>query len=329
MARPIVMFVLLPVSIILFLMGEVLRVNADTMVTGMVFCDQCKDGQRSFFDYPLYGAKVVIECGGGNGPEEDTTNWFGNYAVRFDGSVDLTGCTARVVEAPGQCGSGFGPAQELTLIFRFFGSAMYTAAPLLAQPGVPMSYCPKDENPSPPQPVLSPPSPPRLLPPPLMSPPPQVLPAPVRLPPVLPPPYPPIARLPPLFPTMQAAACPHEKWLMPQFQCYWKVVTPNTSVALAFGPIAAARYGPDMTLWDGLQGRGDAYHTLLREATTSLLNSYNSLRFFYSSLRVIGDMNAALLGSTHQALRTALRFRRANSGVLGSDRLACNFSPCN
>lgn len=65
---------------------------------------------------------------------------------------------------------------------------------------------------------------------------------------------------------------------MPQFQCYWRVVTPNTSVALAFGLLAAARYGADMTLWDGLQGRGDAYRTLLREATTSLLNSYNSLR---------------------------------------------------
>lgn len=25
------------------------------MVTGTVFCDQCKDGQVSLFDYPLYG----------------------------------------------------------------------------------------------------------------------------------------------------------------------------------------------------------------------------------------------------------------------------------
>lgn len=29
--------------------------HADAMVTGTVFCDQCKDGQRSLFDYPLYG----------------------------------------------------------------------------------------------------------------------------------------------------------------------------------------------------------------------------------------------------------------------------------
>ena len=29
--------------------------QADTMVTGTVFCDQCKDGQRSLFDYPING----------------------------------------------------------------------------------------------------------------------------------------------------------------------------------------------------------------------------------------------------------------------------------
>lgn len=27
----------------------------DAMVTGTVFCDQCKDGQISLYDYPLYG----------------------------------------------------------------------------------------------------------------------------------------------------------------------------------------------------------------------------------------------------------------------------------
>lgn len=26
-----------------------------TVVAGMVFCDQCKDGARGLFDYPLYG----------------------------------------------------------------------------------------------------------------------------------------------------------------------------------------------------------------------------------------------------------------------------------
>jgi hypothetical protein len=29
--------------------------QADAMVTGTVFCDQCKDGERSLFDYPIYG----------------------------------------------------------------------------------------------------------------------------------------------------------------------------------------------------------------------------------------------------------------------------------
>ncbi|OAY70456.1 hypothetical protein ACMD2_24651 [Ananas comosus] len=111
--------------------------------------------------------------------------------------------------------------------------------------------------------------------------------------------------------------------------CYWKVVSPGTSVALAFGPVAAARYGMDMTLWQGLQGRGDVYRTLLREATTSLLNSYNSLGFFYPTLSVIELTNLALLGSPQQALMTALRFRRANAGVAGRGTNAtCNFTPC-
>jgi hypothetical protein len=29
--------------------------QSNTMVTGTVFCDQCKDGQRSLFDYPISG----------------------------------------------------------------------------------------------------------------------------------------------------------------------------------------------------------------------------------------------------------------------------------
>jgi hypothetical protein len=31
---------------------------ASTVVAGMVFCDQCKDGARGLFDYPLYGGSV-------------------------------------------------------------------------------------------------------------------------------------------------------------------------------------------------------------------------------------------------------------------------------
>lgn len=29
--------------------------QAYAMVSGAVFCDQCKDGQISLFDYPIYG----------------------------------------------------------------------------------------------------------------------------------------------------------------------------------------------------------------------------------------------------------------------------------
>lgn len=31
---------------------------ASTVVAGMVFCDQCKDGARGLFDYPLYGTHL-------------------------------------------------------------------------------------------------------------------------------------------------------------------------------------------------------------------------------------------------------------------------------
>ena len=58
---------------------------------------------------------------------------------------------------------------------------------------------------------------------------------------------------------------------------------PDTKVAVAFGLLAARRYGTYMTLWQGLQGRGDPYRTLLREGTTAFLNSYNSLQFPYNA----------------------------------------------
>nr|CAD1844215.1 unnamed protein product [Ananas comosus var. bracteatus] len=87
------------------------------------------------------------------------------------------------------------------------------------------------------------------------------------------------------------------------------------------------RHGHDTVA--GATRRGDVYRTLLREATTSLLNSYNSLGFFYPTLSVIELTNLALLGSPQQALMTALRFRRANAGVAGRGTNAtCNFTPC-
>lgn len=115
------------------------------------------------------------------------------------------------------------------------------------------------------------------------------------------------------------------KWMMPEYRCYWRAVNPDTKVALVFGLMVARRYGTDLTLWQGLQGRGDLYRTLLRESTAALLNSYNSIQFPYHTLGVIQHMNWALMGSKQNVLRTALRFRRANSGY---GTTTCRFTPC-
>lgn len=115
-------------------------------------------------------------------------------------------------------------------------------------------------------------------------------------------------------------------WRKPEYRCYWRVVSPDMKVAVVFGLPAAGRYGTNMTLREGLEGRGDVYRTLLREATAALLNSYNSLQFRYPTLSVIFLMNSALLGSPQHALITALRFKRANSGA--GNLAQCNFTPC-
>ncbi|KAG5526775.1 hypothetical protein RHGRI_032889 [Rhododendron griersonianum] len=89
---------------------------------------------------------------------------------------------------------------------------------------------------------------------------------------------------------------------MLEHKCYWKAVSPDMTVGVVFGLIAAQRYGTDVTdmsLWKGLQGRGDPYRTLLREATTALLNSYNSVQFPFHPLSVIQDTNWALMGWIH------------------------------
>lgn len=119
--------------------------------------------------------------------------------------------------------------------------------------------------------------------------------------------------------------CYARTWTMPQYKCYWKVAEPNTKVAVAFGLAAARKYGTDMSLWQGLQGKGNVYGTLLREGTTALLNSYNSIHFSYTTLSVVGRMNWALTSSPQQALITALRFKRANSG---GGKVRCNLTPC-
>ncbi|KAL6494835.1 hypothetical protein OROGR_031635 [Orobanche gracilis] len=280
-------------------------------VTGTVFCDQCKDGQVSLFDYPLHGVKVTMACPGSDGQpatwREETTNWLGNYAMRFDGAPDLSSCYTRVSDSsqgPNGCGAAVGPAKNLRLMFNMFDMEMYTVDPLLAQPAEPMSFCPGSAGRNQVAPARPPPSP------------------------LLLPPLPPTPQLPPLAPVpfLEASACPHQKWMMPEYRCYWKMVTPETRVAIVFGVIAGRKYGPGVTLEQGMGGRGDPYRTLLREGTTALLNSYNSIQFPYNSLDVIQHMNWALIGSTRQVLRTGLSFMRANSGT--GTNATCRFTPC-
>uniref|UniRef100_A0A1J3FYR5 Uncharacterized protein n=1 Tax=Noccaea caerulescens TaxID=107243 RepID=A0A1J3FYR5_NOCCA len=332
-------------------------------VTGTVFCDQCKDGERSLFDFPVSGIKVTVTCADGNGEvymsREETTNWLGGYVMRFDGTPDLSNCYAQVSDNGAQqqgssssCSIASGPAQRLKLVFSFFGIEMFAADALLAQPAQPMSSCPKP----PPAPVMPPPQVPVMPPPqvPVMPPPkvpvmppPQAMPPPhYKLPPlppipqvpVMPPPQdpemsPPPAASPPQFklpslppippnPFVEPSACSHQLWIRPEYRCYWRVIGPDTKVAVAFGLIAGRKYGTDMTVREALDGRGEAYKTLLREATTALLNSYNSLGFTYNSIEVITHTNLALLGdSQHDVLMTAIRFIKANSGT-------CRFTVC-
>ncbi|CAN6227150.1 unnamed protein product [Urochloa humidicola] len=328
---------------------------ASTVVAGMVFCDQCKDGARGLFDYPLYGARVAIQCGGGDTPltvSESNTNWFGGFSVRMEGSPDMNRCTARVVQGTGHCGAATaGTPRELTLAFRMLGLALYTVPPLLSQPEEAMDFCPghpRDtaRRPSPrwppgvvtaPAPASQQPAPPapfwrRRLPPIWRKPPtlPQDQPQPpphVQVPPPPPRPTPPAPA--------QGSACTYDQWASPEYRCHWKVVTPNTTVAMAFGPLAAQRYGSELTLRDALEGRGDMYRTLLREATAALLNAYYNAPggpFLYpTTASVIDHMDGALLSSTQRVLIEGARFRRANAGgggPAGRTRLPCGFTPC-
>ncbi|CAL5205692.1 unnamed protein product [Lathyrus oleraceus] len=310
--------------------------KADTMLTGTVICDQCKDGQRSLFDYPVNGAKVTLSCSDSNGEitmsREETTNWFGSYTMRFDGAPDLSGCSAHVSGSDnGQGGSSMscseasGPAQNPRLMFRMFDMEMYVVDALLAQPPQPMQYCSTTPKPAP-TPSLQPPP---TFAPRISSPPHFNLPPMPPLPPLLPmpqlPPLPPLGPLPPVI-FVGASACPPQTWLMPEYECYWRGVNRDTKVAVAFGMVAARRYGTDITLWYGLKGRGDPYRTLLREGITALLNSYNSIQFPYHPLGVIQHMNYALMGSTRDVLVTALHFMRANSGEAGN--VTCKFTSC-
>ncbi|KAK3421056.1 hypothetical protein EUGRSUZ_G01761 [Eucalyptus grandis] len=314
---------------LLILAAAIDGTRGDAMVTGTVICDQCKDGRMSIFDYPIYGIKVMVACTNSDGQvtmsREETTNWFGNYGMRFEGTPDLSSCHAQVMGGSGQgsmgCSASASPAQPLRLTFQMFNMEFYSVDTLLSQPAQPMSFCP--QSPAPVTPTV--PSPPVFKPPPSA---PTPAPPAFRFPPMLP--LPPAFRLPPMpplppAPFLEASACANEKWMMSEYKCYWRAVNPDTKVALVFGLTAARRYGTGLTLWQGLQGRGDPYRTLLREATTALLNSYSSIQFPYHTLGVLQHMNSALMGSTQNVLLTALRFRRAN---LGYGTTTCKFTPC-
>ncbi|CAM8899313.1 unnamed protein product [Rhodiola kirilowii] len=114
-------------------------------------------------------------------------------------------------------------------------------------------------------------------------------------------------------------------WTNAQYKCYWRAINPDTKVAVALGPIAAKKYGTNISLWQSLHGRGDTYKTLLREATTAYLNAFNSLQFPYNAVSVVQRTNNALSGSPRVALLTALKFKRANSGY---GKIPCKLTPC-
>ncbi|KAJ0434479.1 putative protodermal factor 1 [Helianthus annuus] len=299
--------------------------KGDAMVSGSVFCDRCKDGQLSLFDFPLSGIKVSIACPGQNGQvkviSEETTNWIGNYVMRFDGVPDMSACRAQVSGDGQGCRVVAGPAQSLNLVFQMFDTEIYTVDHLISQPAQPMSNCPRSSSPLP-KPVT-----PALPPPTNRAPIPQ--PPPTNRAPI--PQPPPTNRAPipqpPQVPFLEASACSYRMWMMPEYKCYWRVLSPDLKVALVFGPLAGQKYGNDITLRGSMMGRGDPYKTLLRESTAALLNSYNSLRFPYHPLDVVGRLNTALMGgSTRQVLMTALRFLRANSGSPGN--VTCKFTTC-
>lgn len=130
---------------------------------------------------------------------EETTNWFGNYVMTFDGSPDLSNCYAQV-SSSGQgsnaCGAAAGPAQKLRLTFRMFDMEFYAVDSLLTEPSASMSFCPRSVNPVPaPVTPVRPPVTPTTPPPAFRLP---------RMPPL--PPLPPMSPVP----ILEASACPHQ-----------------------------------------------------------------------------------------------------------------------
>ncbi|GAB4838487.1 hypothetical protein Ancab_028031 [Ancistrocladus abbreviatus] len=107
--------------------------EGSAMVTGIVFCDQCKDGQISLFDYSLSGVTVAMACPGSDGQMymvgEETTNMFRGYTMRFGGTSDLDSCYAQVLaseQGSSGCMAAAGPAKSLKPMFSMFGMELYS-----------------------------------------------------------------------------------------------------------------------------------------------------------------------------------------------------------
>ncbi|GLJ50839.1 hypothetical protein SUGI_1082940 [Cryptomeria japonica] len=296
------------------------QAEAVAMVMGSVFCDQCRDGHLSLFDVPIIGAKVELECAG-QVATTATTNYIGNFIMKLDGTPDLSSCTARATQSPpdSQCNILGSPAKSLSLTFSFFGMELYSVDSLFFYPAKTMSLCVKTPRPRPPSFNFAPPPPAAVLPPP--SPPPAAI--------FPPPPSPhPVISLPPL-PFLEPSACTYDIWAKREYNCHWKIVSPDTKVSDVFGLEAGKRYGPNLTLWQGLIGRGDVYKTLLREATAALLNSYTTLNFQYNSVSVGMHMYWALHSASPQyALKQAFSFKKANMGLGGKVKAKCMLKPC-
>ncbi|PIA47333.1 hypothetical protein AQUCO_01400180v1, partial [Aquilegia coerulea] len=269
----------------------------DALVRGFVYYDQCKDGLIDTSDYPINGVEVKVACKWNVGKAlvdvyteagVNTTS-FGSYIARFLDD-NFIGCKATL------SGQGFNESHcqlyetepsQARLISRLNDTSFYLVDSLLSHPAQPKTFCLPRSSPSP---------------------------APLQAPSMMP------SEVCSFFD--EVSVCSYEIWTRPWNKCNWKVVQPDTKVADAFGPYVASKYGIDMTLWEGLQGKGEVYRTLLREAIAALLNSYNNFQFEYPTSVIFHYMDLAIASNPQQALKTALQFKKANSGS------CCGLTPC-
>eukprot|EP00252_Welwitschia_mirabilis_P009756 TRINITY_DN22615_c0_g1_i1.p1 TRINITY_DN22615_c0_g1~~TRINITY_DN22615_c0_g1_i1.p1 ORF type:complete len:316 (+),score=-36.81 TRINITY_DN22615_c0_g1_i1:57-950(+) len=272
--------------------------TAMTSVVGNVFCDRCRDGHRGALDLPLSGVAVALECDGRpDALGEAKTDIIGGFSFKFEGDQDLSACGVRIVRgAPdSQCSVVSTGWQPVKLLFSLFFYRLYSVDTqslfLQPPPSVKVSWCPSSS--SPPSPALVP----------------------------VPPAFVPTPPTRPAVPAPALSACPYQYWQ--EYTCRWKVIRPGTPLWVPFGVGTVKKFGTDMTVMDALGGRGDVFRVLAREATASLLNSYESgAGFRYNAVEVVYRFNVALQGSPREALRQAAYFRRANT--VGR----CSLSPC-